>query len=124
VRARPLILVVDDMPENLEIVSMRLATQPYEIVTAIDGEEALAKTKALRPDLILLDIMMPKLDGIDVTRRLKGDASLPFIPIILLTTRHGNSFIQEGYANGCSDFLTKPVNEAKLIAALKAHLGE
>jgi adenylate cyclase len=122
VRSRPLILVVDDMPENLEIVSMRLATQPYEIVTAVDGEEALAKTKAVRPDLILLDIMMPKLDGIDVTRRLKGDASLPFIPIILLTAKSDSKDIVAGLEAGGDDYLTKPFDHASLLARVRSML--
>ncbi len=77
------ILVVDDTPENLEIMTMRLQRYGYDIVTAVDGEDALKKVKALLPDLILLDIMMPKLDGIAVTKRLKADTSLPFIPIVL-----------------------------------------
>src|ERR1700732_2913206 len=72
----PLILVVDDTPENLEIVTRRLESQSYAVAVAADGEEALAQVASLRPDLILLDVMMPKLDGIAVTRRLKADATL------------------------------------------------
>src|SRR5206468_10406664 len=81
----PRILVVDDTPENLEIIAMRLQHHSYDIVTAVDGEDALEKVRASNPDLILLDIMMPKLDGIAVTQRLKAVTSLSFIPIILLT---------------------------------------
>jgi adenylate cyclase len=122
VRVRPLILVVDDTPENLEIVSMRLATQPYEIVTAVDGEDGLAKARTLRPDLILLDIMMPKLDGIDVTRRLKADASLPFIPIILLTAKSDAKDIVAGLEAGGDDYLTKPFDHASLLARVRSML--
>jgi DNA-binding response OmpR family regulator len=121
-RGRPLILVVDDTPENLEIVSMRLSTQPYEIATAADGEEGLEKAKALRPDLILLDIMMPKLDGIDVTRRLKGDASLPFIPIILLTAKSDAKDIVAGLEAGGDDYLTKPFDHSSLLARVRSML--
>jgi len=86
-RDPPLILVVDDTPENLDIVSMRLESRGYQLATAVDGEDALEKTYALKPDLVLLDIMMPKLDGLAVLQRLKADRDLPFIPIILLTAK-------------------------------------
>ncbi|TIL81308.1 MAG: response regulator, partial [Mesorhizobium sp.] len=83
----PRILAVDDTPENLEILRMRLEANGYEVVTAADGEEGLAKVRSLRPDLILLDIMMPKLDGISVVRMLKADVSLRSIPVILVTAK-------------------------------------
>src|SRR5689334_24405958 len=83
----PRILVVDDNEANLDIAKMRLESQGYEVVTAVDGEDALSKVRARAPDLLLLDIMMPKLDGIEVTRRLKADASVPFMPIILVTAK-------------------------------------
>ncbi|MBV9017319.1 MAG: response regulator, partial [Alphaproteobacteria bacterium] len=76
----PLILVVDDVPDNVDILQMRLESQGYEVTTAADGLEALAKTRKVLPDLILLDVMMPRLDGIETVKRLKGDAALPFIP--------------------------------------------
>ena len=74
------ILIVDDQPMNVDILQTRLAFHGYEILTATDGEEALAIAKAQQPDLILLDIMMPKMDGIEVCRHLKADAALPFMP--------------------------------------------
>src|ERR1700688_4887757 len=79
------ILVVDDTPDNVEVLKVRLESQGYEVLTAADGEEGLAKIQAETPDLVLLDIMMPKLDGIEVCRRVKADAALPFIPIIMVT---------------------------------------
>ena len=78
---------MDDTPTNVHILQMRLAASGYDIVTAADGEEALAATRETQPDLILLDVMMPKLDGFEVCRRLRADASLPFIPIILVTAK-------------------------------------
>ena len=84
-REPPLILVVDDVPDNVEILQMRLESQGYEVVTAGDGVEALEKVRELRPDLVLLDIMMPKLDGIETVKQIKADPSLPFIPVILVT---------------------------------------
>ncbi len=86
-RDPPLILIVDDNPTNLDIFQTRLAVHGYDILTAADGEEALAGAREKLPDLILLDIMMPKMDGMEACRRLKSDASLPFMPIIMLTAR-------------------------------------
>jgi adenylate cyclase len=121
-RDPPLILVVDDTPENLEIVRLRLESQSYAVATAVDGEDALEKTASLRPDLILLDIMMPKLDGIAVTRRLKADASLPFIPIILLTAKADTKDVVAGLEAGGDDYLTKPVDHGSLIARVRSML--
>jgi adenylate cyclase len=83
----PRILIVDDIEANRDIIEARLRSHGYELIQAADGEEALAATMRHQPDLILLDVMMPKLDGIEVTRRLKGDASLPFTPIVLVTAK-------------------------------------
>src|SRR5262249_60746720 len=83
----PRILIADDNADNREILATQLATQDYELLQAADGEEAVAAARNQLPDLILLDIMMPKLDGLEVCRRLKGDASLPFMPIILVTVK-------------------------------------
>ena len=121
-RETPLILVVDDTPENIEIVSMRLEAQGYAVATAIDGEDALEKTRELAPDLILLDIMMPKLDGIAATRRLRADAALPFIPIILLTAKTDTKDVVAGLEAGANDYLTKPVDHASLVARVRAML--
>ena len=76
-RERPLILVVDDMPDNVEIAKLRLEKEGYAVATAVDGEQALASIRAEAPDLVLLDVMMPKLDGIEVTKRVKADKSEP-----------------------------------------------
>src|SRR4051794_41558663 len=87
VRDPPLILVVDDNADNREILEARLASRGYATACAADGEEALAAARGLLPDLILLDVMMPKLDGLEVCRRLRADPSPPFVPIILVTAR-------------------------------------
>ena len=86
-RTPPRILVVDDNLVNVDIIQTCLSAQGYDIVTAADGDAALAMAIAQLPDLILLDVMMPKRDGIDVCRILKADHSLPFMPIILVTAR-------------------------------------
>src|SRR5947207_961275 len=83
-REPPLILVVDDVPDNVEILQLRLESQGYEVITAGDGEAALAIIRDRLPDLVLLDIQMPKLDGIETVKQLKADDSLPFIPVIMV----------------------------------------
>ncbi len=121
-RDRPLILVVDDVEENLEIVTVRLEAQGYEIETARNGLEAIDKTRGLLPDLILLDIMMPEMDGIEVTRHLKGDEKLRLIPIILLTAKSGVEEVVAGLDAGGDDYLTKPFEPATLLARVRSLL--
>jgi adenylate cyclase len=121
-RDPPLILVVDDVPDNVDILQMRLEAQGYEVATATDGLEALEKTRELMPDLMLLDVMMPKLDGIETVKRLKADASLPFIPVILVTAKADASDVIAGLESGGDDYLTKPVDHAALSARVRAML--
>jgi adenylate cyclase len=121
-RDPPLILVVDDVLDNVDILQMRLEAQGYEVVTAGDGVEALEKIRALLPDLVLLDVMMPKLDGIETVKRLKADASLPFIPVILVTAKADASDVIAGLESGGDDYLTKPVDHAALSARVRAML--
>ena len=121
-RTPPLILVVDDNPANVEIFQMRLAANNYEIITATDGEAGLAMAREQQPDLILLDIMMPKMDGIEVCRRLKGDLSLPFMPIIMVTAKADTKDVVDGLEAGADEYLTKPVNHAALVARVKSML--
>jgi len=118
----PRILVVDDNEANLDIAKMRLESQGYEVVTAVDGEDALERVRESRPDLLLLDIMMPKLDGIEVTRRLKSDASLPFVPIILVTAKADTKDVVAGLEAGGDDYLTKPFDHASLVARVRSML--
>jgi len=121
-RTPPRILVVDDNPENLEIFRARLARHGYEILTAQDGEEALAAAREALPDLILLDIMMPKVDGIEVCRRLRADPAFPFTPIIMVTARSDSKDIVAGLTAGGDEYLTKPVDQASLVARVKSML--
>ena len=120
----PLILAVDDTPENLEILRLRLEANGYEVVTGADGEEGLAIAQALKPDLILLDIMMPKLDGISVVRLLKQDVSLRSIPIILVTAKTDTRDVVEGLDAGGDDYLTKPFEHSALLARVRAMLRQ
>jgi adenylate cyclase len=120
----PLILAVDDTPENLEILRMRLEANGYEVVTAADGEEGLAKARQLEPDLILLDIMMPKLDGISTVRMLKQDNLLRSIPVILVTAKADTRDVVEGLDAGGDDYLTKPFEHRALLARVRSMLRQ
>ena len=121
-REPPLILIVDDNPENVEILQMRLLANDYDTITATDGQLGLAMAREKHPDLILLDIMMPKLDGLEVCRRLKGDPSLPFMPIILVTAKSDSKDVVAGLEAGGDEYLTKPVDHAALVARVKSML--
>ncbi len=121
-REPPLILIVDDNPANVEILQMRLLANDYDIITATDGEMGLALAGEKHPDLILLDIMMPKMDGLEVCRRLKGDPSLPFMPIILVTAKSESKDVVAGLEAGGDEYLTKPVDHAALVARVKSML--
>jgi adenylate cyclase len=121
-RERPLILVVDDVEENIEIVQVRLEAQGYEIATARNGREALEKAEAFRPDLILLDIMMPEMDGIEVTQRLKQSEHSRATPIILLTAKSTIKDVVAGLDAGGDDYLIKPFEPATLVARVRSLL--
>jgi adenylate cyclase len=121
-RTPPCILIVDDEPMNLDILQTRLAVNGYEILTATNGEEALAIAKAQQPDLILLDMMMPKVDGIHVCRDLKADASFPFMPIIMVTAKADSKDVVAGLEAGADEYLTKPLDQAALVARVKSML--
>ncbi len=121
-REPPLILVVDDVPDNVDILQMRLESQGYEVTTAGDGEAALAIIRDKLPDLVLLDIMMPKLDGIATVKQLKADPALPFTPVILVTARADAKDVIAGLEAGGDDYLTKPVDQAALMARVRAML--
>ncbi|MDP2378663.1 adenylate/guanylate cyclase domain-containing protein [Reyranella sp.] len=116
------ILVVDDVADNVEILRMRLESLGYEVVVAVDGEQALAVAREALPDLILLDIMMPKIDGLEVVRQLKADTSLPFIPVILVTAKAGQKDVIAGLDAGGDDYLTKPIDHGALVARVRAML--
>jgi len=122
VRTPPRILIVDDNPVNLDIFQTRLAVHGYELLTGTDGEEALAIAREHCPDLILLDVMMPKVDGIEVCRRLKADPSLAFMPIIMVTAKADSKDIVVGLEAGADEYLTKPVDQAALVARVKSML--
>jgi two-component system, cell cycle response regulator len=117
-----LILVVDDNPDNLEIISTRLRFRGYEVSLAERGEEAIAKVHEEAPDLILLDIMMPDMDGYEVARRIRAERDLPYIPIIVVTARDSTEDKVTGLDAGADDYLTKPINFPELEARVRSML--
>jgi two-component system, cell cycle response regulator len=116
------ILVVDDHPDNVEIINARLSSRGFTVETATNGQEALDQVMANPPHLILLDVMMPLMDGYEVARRIKTDESLPFIPIILVTARDSTADKVEGLDAGADDYLTKPINFPELEARVRSML--
>jgi diguanylate cyclase (GGDEF)-like protein len=116
------ILVVDDNQDNIEIIATRLRYRGYEILEASDGEQALALVREAAPDLILLDVMLPDIDGYEISRRIKGADDLPFIPIILVTARDSTQDKVAGLDAGADDYLTKPINFPELEARVRSML--
>lgn len=118
----PRILIVDDNETNRDILVTRLSVHGYELMQAADGEEALVAAKEHLPDLILLDIMMPKIDGIEVCKRLKNDQTVPFMPIILTTAKADSRDVVAGLEAGADEYLTKPIDQLALVARVKSVL--
>jgi two-component system, cell cycle response regulator len=116
------ILVVDDVPDNVEILEARLASRGYEVVTASSGPQALERVKEQPPHLILLDVMMPEMDGHQVARHIKGDDELPFIPIILVTALNEAEDVVQGLESGADDYIAKPYNFRELEARVRSML--
>ena len=116
------ILIVDDNETNRDILVTRLSKHGYETLQAADGEEALASVSQHRPDLMLLDVEMPKLDGFEVCRRLKKDPTMPFMPIILCTARAASQDVVTELDAGADEYLTKPIDQAALVARVRSML--
>lgn len=115
------ILVVDDLADNLFLLQTVLETEGYEVDTADSGSSALAKIKAVPPDLLLLDIMMPDMNGYEVTRRIRQNDRLPFIPILLVTA-HDEATATQGLDVAANDFIRKPIDADELLARVRAFL--
>jgi DNA-binding response OmpR family regulator len=122
-RSRPLVLVADDDRDILQLVSFRLERADYEVVQANDGEEALRLVKELHPDLAVLDLMMPKLNGYEVIREIRRDEETKAIPVILLTARVQEADVARGFEAGADDYLKKPFSPQELRARVQAILG-
>jgi DNA-binding response OmpR family regulator len=119
----PIVLVADDDEDILELVTFRLERSGYTVVQARDGEEAWNLAQAQPPDLAVLDVMMPKLDGFELTRRMRAKPETERVPIILLTARAQDADVQQGFDAGADDYLRKPFSPQELRARVQAILG-
>ncbi len=119
--SRPLVLVVDDNPDLRQYIGGMLAPL-YDIATAADGEEALESIRTRRPDLVVSDVMMPRLDGLGLVRELRKDLATTTLPVILLSARAGEESAVEGLDAGCDDYLVKPFSARELVARVRTHL--
>lgn len=119
----PLVLVADDDPDILTLVGFRLERAGYDVLPARDGEEALALALERQPDLAILDVMMPKLDGYEVTQRLRDNSATSGMPVILLTARVQEADITRGFEAGADDYIKKPFSPQELRARVQAILG-
>lgn len=119
------ILLVDDSPTS-RLTSRWIVGEKtnYELISASDGKEGVEMALREQPDLILMDVVMPRMSGLEACRALKQEQTTKRIPVILLTSRGEQATVEDAYQSGCSDFLTKPVDEIKLVALLKNYLGE
>jgi DNA-binding response OmpR family regulator len=118
------ILIVDDEPTNVEILCQELDEEGYKLLTAYDGEDALIKVQEHQPDLVLLDVMMPKVDGFTVCRILKGSGKTILIPIILLTALRSHEDRVRGIEAGADDFISKPFDRVELLAKIRSLLRQ
>jgi two-component system phosphate regulon response regulator PhoB len=122
-RAVPIVLVADDDEDILNLVALRLRRSGYDVILARDGEEALELANTRLPDAVVLDIAMPKLTGLDVTRRLRENEATSDIAIVLLTSRVGEKDIAIGLEAGADDYITKPFSPQDLYVCLEGALA-
>ena len=122
-RDKPVVLAADDDADILGLITFRLERSGYTVLQAHDGEEAFELARTAKPDLAILDVMMPKLDGFELTRRLRADEATKRMPIILLTARAQEADVQEGFEAGADDYIRKPFSSQELRARVQAILG-
>jgi two-component system phosphate regulon response regulator PhoB len=120
--AKETILIVDDEEDLLELVGFHLRREGYGVHTAASGEEALRRIKEIKPDLLLLDLMLPGMDGLEVTRRLKSDLTTSTLPIVMLSAKGEEADIVAGLELGAEDYITKPFSPRVLLARVRAAL--
>jgi two-component system alkaline phosphatase synthesis response regulator PhoP/two-component system response regulator VicR len=113
------ILAVDDERHIVRLIQVNLERAGYQVVTAFDGPEALKKVESDKPDLVVLDVMMPKMDGFEVLKRLQANPETRDIPIIMLTAKAQDADVFRGWASGVSAYLTKPFNPLELLTFIK-----
>jgi len=118
------ILLVDDSSTILMMEKFILRNDPFVLITASDGEEAVRKAASEQPDLILLDVIMPRMNGFEACRLIREDEASKHIPIIMVTTRGEATNVETGWLSGCTDYVTKPINATELLAKVRSLLGE
>jgi CheY-like chemotaxis protein len=116
-------MLVDDSATALLMERMILDRGRYEVVTARNGAEALKKALEMRPDAIVMDVMMPEMGGLEACRSIRAHASLRDTPVILVTTRGEPEHVEAGFASGCNDYVTKPIDAVELLSKLQSVLG-
>ncbi len=121
---RKKILLVDDSSTVIMMEQMILGKNGYDLLTARDGQEGVDKALLEKPDLILMDVMMPRMDGFEACRKLRSESTTRTIPVIMVTTRSELSSVETGYASGCNDYVTKPINSLELLTKVKNYLAE
>ncbi len=121
--SRPVVLVAEDDPDILQLVAFRLERAGYEVIQATDGEEALRLVTERQPDLAVLDVMMPKVTGYDVTRQIRENQATTQIPVILLTARVQEADVARGFEAGADDYIKKPFSPQELRSRVQAILG-
>lgn len=120
--AAPHLLIVDDSPENIQQLGAVLRDEGFLVSVARDGKQALEKARSLRPNLVLMDVMMPDMDGLDVCRRMKSDPVLADIPVIFISAKGSSGDIVEGLSAGGVDYIRRPFQAAEVIQRIKTHL--
>lgn len=117
------VLIVDDEPFNVDVLQQELEDLDYNIITASNGKEALEKIKGQQPDLVLLDLMMPVVDGFAVLSEIKMDNELRNIPVIIVSAANDSKSVVKGIKQGADDYITKPIDADHLKSKLKEYLG-
>jgi CheY-like chemotaxis protein len=119
------VLLVDDSSTALMMEEMIVKqSTPYDCVTAKDGLDAISRAVVESPDLILMDVVMPRMNGFEACKRMRLESSLRDTPIILVTTRGEEEYVEAGFQSGCNDYLTKPINSFELVTLLQSYLGK
>jgi DNA-binding response OmpR family regulator len=121
--ARKKILLVDDA-DTILMMERMILNKGYDLITAKDGQEAVAKAVAERPDLILMDVVMPRMNGFEALKQLRRQDETKTIPIVMVTTRGEEENVETGYESGCDDYITKPLNGLEVLTKVKNYLGE
>lgn len=118
------ILLVDDSETILQMEQMILAKEPYELIVARDGAEGVARALDTNPDLILMDVVMPRMGGFEALRELRGNQRTSNVPVVMVTTKAEADSIEAGYSNGCSEYIVKPIDSIELLTKVRDLLGD